>query len=415
MLKKILMPSGGQTTDEMLIARWHKAVGDAVHKGDVLFDIETDKALLEIESHAEGILLQIRYQEGELVNSGEIVAYIGDVNEKLPEEVDGSISEKWKEEKVSPHFEDQPPATIAAQDNHALAMHQENGNIKSHFQKNDNKVYASPLAKSMARNENIRLEDVAQFVSKNLLRKNDIAQYIESLKTATEADFYFIDTTSMRKTIARRMHESRAVAPHYTISIDIDMTEVMKLRKKLNDYFKKEGIKVSYNDILMKVAAKAIETYPFINSTYQGEQIKVYHDVNVGLAVGLDTGLIVPVVKQVNKKSLSAIAKANLNNIDKAKHNRLQEADINGGTITLSNLGMFGIKEFTAILNQPESCILAIGGIMEKTVVINRKIKIRDMVNITGSFDHRVIDGSLGAAFLKKIKELFENPHLLLA
>jgi pyruvate dehydrogenase E2 component (dihydrolipoamide acetyltransferase) len=172
--------------------------------------------------------------------------------------------------------------------------------------------------------------------------------------------------------------------------------------------------KITYNDFLMKIAAKAIELFPLINSSYQEEKIKIFKDVNFGLAVGLENGLIVPVVKQVNKKSLTEISIANTRNIAAAKNHKLQEQDITGGTITLSNLGMYGINNFTAIINQPESCILAVGGIIQKPVVKDQQIVVREMMNITGSFDHRIIDGTLGAAFLNKVKEIIQNPYLIL-
>jgi pyruvate dehydrogenase E2 component (dihydrolipoamide acetyltransferase) len=282
-------------------------------------------------------------------------------------------------------------------------------------QKKDLKIiYASPLAKNKAKIENISLEDIANYCSKNLIKKADIDNYIREKQSSDgKVDSYLLDTTSMRRTVAKRMKESVLTSPHYTVSVDIDMTEVIRMRKKLNDYLTDNEFKITYNDILMKIATKAIEAFPLINSSYQEEKIKVFKDINFGLAVGLENGLIVTVVKQVNKKSISEIAATNTRNIAAAKNNKLQESDITGGTITLSNLGMFGINNFTAIINQPESCILAIGGIIEKPVVIDHQIVIKEMMNITGSFDHRVIDGTLGAAFLNRLKEFLENPRLL--
>jgi len=403
MLNKIIMPSAGQTTDELLILRWYKSIGDIIKRGDILFEIETDKATISVESYTEGTLLEIKYQEGELVKIGEIVAYIGDVGEKLP------VNSKIQTGK--PDDDGYQPIMKKSEIRETKEINLE----KSQFQKDKNIIYASPLVRNIARIENIKIEDVANYVSKNLIKKDDIDNYIKNIKTLkAEEDFYLIDTTSMRETIAKRMTESISVIPHHTESIDIDMIEAVILRKKLNESIKNDGIKVSYNDILMKVAAKAIELYPLINSTYQEEKIKIYKDINFGLAVGLENGLIVTVVKQVNKKSITEIAESNIKNIEKAKINKLQESDISGGTITLSNLGMFGINNFTAIINPPESCILAVGGIIEKPVVVDREIVIRDMMNITGSFDHRVIDGALGAAFLKRVKTILENPQLLL-
>lgn len=410
MLNKILMPSGGQTTDEMVILTWNKAVGDFVKRGDILFEIETDKAILTVESFAEGTLLDIKYPAGTMVKTGEIVAYIGEAGEVLPEKTSQEI------------FQKAPPVT------ETKINHGSNGNEKTNqlqilsatktesapILQNENKWQASPLAKSRAKAENIKLEDVANYFSKSLIKKNDIENYITLTKKASQEGYYFIATHSMRRTIARRMRESASVAPHYYISMDVDMGECIELRNRLNISNKNLNVKISYNDIIMKVVAKAIESVPLINSTHQDDKIKVYKDIHCGLAVALESGLVVPVVKQVNKKSIAEIAVINTENIEKAKSNKLQESDISGGTITLSNLGMLGVNNFTAIINQPESCILAIGSIMAKTVVVNRQMVIRDIMNITGSFDHRVIDGAIGAAFLKQVKEILENPHLLL-
>ena len=402
MVQRILMPSGGQTTDEMLIQKWNKNPGDFVMRGDVLFEIETDKASMPVESFTEGTLLAIKYQEGERVKAGEIVAYIGDPGEKIPEEPEKQILKQ----------EDKKTETAVPQDNsvdnkaESPVNSQQNMDLKI--------IYASPLAKNKAKVENIKIEDIATYYSKNLIKKADIDNYIrEKQLSGGEGDYYLLDTTSIRRTIAKRMKESVSTSPHFSVSVDVDMTEVVSLRKKLNEYLTANEYNITYNDILMKVVANAIEAFPLINSNYQEEKIKVFKDINFGLVVGLENGLIVPVVKQVNKKSIAEIAEANTRNIKAAKDNKLQESDITGGTITLSNLGMYGINNFTAIINQPESCILAVGGIIEKPVVRSHQIVIKEIMNITGSFDHRVIDGTLGAAFLNRIKEILENPRLL--
>ena len=399
MIKKIIMPSGGQTTDEMLIQKWNFKQGDPVKRGDTLFEIETDKASLPVESFTDGILLAILYNEGEMVKTGKIVAYIGDPGDKIPEGAEKTM--------LGP--EEKKIETSVIQDKEVVPVI-----ITGVAQQiKDLKITASPLAKNMARIENVSLEEIANFYSKNLIKKADIDNFIREKQIPGDGGFYLIDTTSMRRTIARRMKESVLTSPHYIVSVDVDMYEIIRLRKKLNEYLKDSEIKITYNDILMKIAAKAIEAFPMINSSYQDDTIKVYRDINFGLAVGLDKGLIVPVVKQVNKKSIREIAAANNRNINAAKAGRLQESDITGGTITLSNLGMYGIDKFTAVINQPESCILAVGGIIEKPVVKNHQIVIRDMMNITGSFDHRIIDGTLGASFLNGVRELLEDPYLL--
>ena len=401
MLNKILMPSGGQTTDELVILQWEKKVGDFVRRGDILFEIETDKANLTVESFAEGTLLEIRYGEGAHVKVGETVAYIGETTDKLPS--------KDKNEQAIPEKK-QP-----IQD--SLTVIKDRDEKKAMLTKEDTKIYASPLAKSQARVENINLEDVANFVSKKLIKKDDIVKYLTHLRNGRDADTedaYFVEVTSMRKTIARRMKESVSVSPHYSISVDIDMTEVVALRRKLNDSITRVQVKISYSDFIMKVVATAIAGHPFINATFQNDRIKVYKNVNFGLATAVAAGLVVPVVKNVNNKSLSEIAQANVESIEKVRNGKIRESDISGGTITLSNLGMYGMKEFTAIINQPESCILAVGAIIEKPVSVNREVKIRDIMNITASFDHRVIDGAVGAAFLQEVKKILENPHMLM-
>jgi pyruvate dehydrogenase E2 component (dihydrolipoamide acetyltransferase) len=404
MLNKILMPSGGQTTDEMLILKWNKRVGDAVKRGDILFEIETDKAILEVESFAEGILLDVKYPESVMVKVGEVVALIGNAG-------DLEAVEKKEEKKVQVNPEAPPVVTAPAATTPAASS---NGSR--------NKILASPLAKSLARAENVDLKEVAAFSSGPMIKKADINRFLQSRKVTpaavpsitTDTDFEFVSNTNIRKTIARRMKESLSTAPHYIISIDVDMSAVIALRLRLNQHYTSGGIKLSYNDFLMRVVAIAIKDSPLVNSTYEENGIKLHRDVNIGLAVATATGIVVPVVPKVNTKTLSEIAAANIANIEKVKTGQLTESEMRGGTITISNLGMFGIDNFTAIINQPESCILAVGGISRKPVVKENEIVIRDVMNITGSFDHRVIDGAVGAPFMQKIKLLLEDPELLL-
>jgi pyruvate dehydrogenase E2 component (dihydrolipoamide acetyltransferase) len=398
------MPSGGQTTDEMLILKWNKQVGDIINKGDILFEIETDKAVLEVESFAEGKLLEISYPAGLTVKVGAVVALIGeeaDVKKSVnPDDnksmgISASVTNKTQ------------PTELIIEQTVEVAK--------------GKRILASPLAKSLAKIENIRLEDVAMTVSNSIIKKADIYQYLKNEKdtktheilNATD-EYNLLEVSSIRKTIARRMKESLSVAPHYVISVDVDMTATVALRNKLNANKQVVPAKISFNDIIMKVVAKAIERFPIINSTYNENQICVFKEVNIGLAVALEMGIIVPVVRSVNKKSILEISIANTKNIDKVKNNQISETDLKGGTITISNLGMFGIDYFTAIINQPESCILAVGSISKKPVVFGNEIVIRDIMNITGSFDHRVIDGAIGAQFLQKIREVLENPVLLL-
>jgi pyruvate dehydrogenase E2 component (dihydrolipoamide acetyltransferase) len=396
MAQKIIMPSGGQTTDEMLLLKWNKNPGDIVKKGDILFEIETDKATLSVESFTEGTLIAVCHEEGEMVKTGEVVAYIGYPGETI----DGN------------DFLAKQPVTEASQNKTTDVDYPtaEGTSMKKDFKN----VIASPLAKSKARIENIEIEDIANHFSKNIIKKDDIDNYIKEKQVGKDhGDFYFVETSAMRRTIARRMKESVSLSPHYNVSIDTDMSGVISLRRELNETLTDKDIKITYNDILMKIIAKAIESFPLINSSYQENKIKVYKDVNIGLAVSFENGLIVPVARQVNKKSIFEISVVNAGNISKAKNNKLLESDLKEGTITLSNLGNYGVTNFTAIINQPESCVLAVGAIIEKPVVKDHNLVIKEMMNITGSFDHRVIDGTLGAAFLNRVRELIQNPQLL--
>lgn len=401
MLQKILMPSGGQTTDELTLLKWNKHVGDFVKRGDILFEVETDKAVLTVESYAEGILLDALFTEGALVKTGEIVAYIGNEGDLPANYKTGKKSEDGKTHGV------QQVTTGVAQ----MHLVDEPGG------KNGSSIMASPLARNLARIENVSLEDVRRTTGDRPIKKADVNEFINKRRAHADAaspgaDHYTIELTPIRRAIARRMSESVSVAPHYVVSIDVDMTASILLRAKINSR-NNYPAKVTFNDIMMKVIAKAVERVPLVNGRFEEATIKVFRDVNIGLAVATDRGIIVPVVHKANNKSLSEIAVINASNISKVKSGSLAEADLQAGTITISNLGMFGVTSFSAIINQPESCILAVGGIMKKAVVVGDELGIRSMMNITASFDHRLIDGAAGATFLQKVKELLEEPELL--
>lgn len=401
MLTKIIMPSSGQTTNESLIVKWHKKIGDEVKRGDVLFEIETDKATMEVESYAEGYLLSINYNEGEYVSSGEIVSYIGAQGEKIPN--DSKRADVPEEDEYQPILKTEKVV-------------EEKTEVKGNVPSNEKgKVLASPAARQKAKDKNVKIEDVYSASDKQVVKHQDVVEYLKTEESGSKEEYYHIATSNMRKVIARRMQESVSTAPCFTVSMDVDVSGSTALRKTLNGYLKDEGIKVSFNDIIMKCASKAVEKFPMINSTYGEDKIKVYKNVNFGLAVGIEGGLVVPVVRETNNKSISQIARENMINIDNAKSNKLPKENMSGGTITLSNLGMFGVDNFTAIINQPESCILAVGQIAEKPVSINGQILSKQMMTITASFDHRNIDGAIGAAFLRELKILLESPELILA
>lgn len=411
-MNKIIMPSGGQTTDESEIVKWHKKVGDSVQRGDVLFEIETDKATLEVESYCEGYLRAAYYQEGDKVAAGEIVAYVGGQDEALPQEEGTKAAppeqaavqtvEEEEEEEYQPIMGKRPQADapVPPQPKAVPGPSEVQG-----------KPLASPRAKQAARENGVDLQKVAPGPL-GVIKYQNVLDYLECQK-AEQSDYEDVPLSSMRRTIARRMRESVDVAPHYTVSMDVDMGACIALRKKINDYLGGE-VKVSFNDLLAKCVAKAVEAYPLVNSSYLDDCIRMHRHVHVGLAVGVDNGLLVPVVRNVDQLSLAQIARQNTENIQKAKAGKLAPNDMSGGTITISNLGMFDVDHFTAVINQPESCILAVGRIAERAVSVDHTIVSRDMMNITASFDHRVIDGAVGAQFLRQVKRLLEQPELLL-
>lgn len=387
----ITMPPGGQTTDQSLIAGWHKKVGDPVKRGDVLFEIETDKATLEVESYCEGILRAMLYQEGDLVTTGEVVAYVGSPEEALPDQPTAETLSEPDQVDDDPAEEEYRPIIPAMPVTNALA---------------------SPKAKKAARNHGVDLAVLP--ISEKAIKYQDVMASVSSAVPVKEVtDYEVIALTQMRRTIARRMSESVSTAPHYTVSMDIDMTACMALRSRINNYLAGQS-KVAYHDLLMKCTAKAIEAFPLINASFKEEEIRRYKTVNIGLAVALDSGLVVPVVKDVDSKSLTQIAGENREHILEAQQGNLKQEEMSGGTITISNLGMFGVDHFTAVINQPESCILAVGAIIEKPVALDGQVVLRPMMNITASFDHRLIDGAVGARFLRKVRELMEQPELLL-
>ena len=387
MLTGIIMPQGGQTTSESKFVKWRKKIGDEIKRGDILFEIETDKANMEVESFAQGVLLAVYCGEGDVVPSGEIVAYIGSVGDVPPaatEKVVKAVSAEIVDSETDPAI-----------------LKTESGTL------------ASPKAKFLARGMNIKLSDLTGIVKGPVIKASDILDLSKGSKDQ-KTDAGTIALTPMRRTIARRMTESAMTIPAYNVSYDIDMTRCAEVRNLLNKTAEAQGFKVSYNDLIMKCTARAIMKYPLINASFGDEALIVHDDVNFGLAVSVEGGLLVPVLKSANRKSIMEISRENAANAEKARNGKLLLTDMQDGTITLSSLGSLGADSFNAIINPPESCILAIGRVAEKPVAIGGKIEVRLMMNLTASFDHRVIDGAYGAAFLGELKILLENPALML-
>lgn len=428
MIKEITMPAGGQTTDTSTVGTWLVKKGDKVKRGDILLEIETDKATLTVESFAKGTVLALLVEEGDRVSAGKVIAYIGDESDQpevearlggkahvqadvqIPKEEhpDTGWEGDFQREEYQPIDKKAPvlyvPAPAREEASPALSD-----------------IKAMPNAKLLAREAGISLEDIASYVKKDILKRQDVQKYVEARarvnSTGAKQDkggtsYTEVPLSQMRKTIARRMLESTQNIPSFQATVEVKMEQCIKLRKLIND--NKEGKKVSYNDILFKCIEAAIRKYPYVNASYTDAAILLHHDVNIGLAVSVDAGLVVPVVQQVNKKTIAQISKANQQNVGKAREGGLSADEMSGGTITLSNLGMYPITQFNAIINPPEVCILAVGAVEEKPEFIDGQCKPVQIMKITGSFDHRVVDGAYGAEFLTELKRIIESPALAL-
>jgi pyruvate dehydrogenase E2 component (dihydrolipoamide acetyltransferase) len=425
----VLMPRLSDTMTEGVIAAWHKKVGDSVKKGEVLADIETDKATMELESYKDGKLLYQGAKAGEKIQVNDLLCIIGkdgfDVNAvvqglknsggaqaKQPTSQDAADKQK-AEGDVS---KGGTASNIPAQQVPAPGQQQQEQVV------NEGRVLASPLAKKLATEKGVDLKYVKGTGDNGRITKTDIENYKPSSQPqvqqsqqrvaqlsvpAGQESFEEVPVSQMRKVIAKRLAESKFTAPHFYLTMSIDMDAAVTARGKLNEV---SPVKISFNDIVLKAVAVALKQHPKVNSSWLGDKIRINHHVNVGVAVAVDEGLLVPVVRFADGKSLSQIAAEVKDFAQKAKDKKLQPADWEGSTFTISNLGMFGIEEFTAIINPPDACILAIGGISQVPVVKNGTVVPGNVMKVTLSCDHRVVDGATGAAFLQTLKGLLEEP-----
>lgn len=411
MIKEITMPAGGQTTDTSMVSEWLVKEGDKVNRGDALLEIETDKATLTVESFAKGIVLAIVAEQGDELPAGAVLAYVGDENDKaeLNTKLENKTENIEKEEVLNVDEEEYQPIDLTASVRYVNQTNQEKPTLESKCEE----IKAMPNAKKIAKENGVSLSNVAQFVGKNTLKKQDVVTYLKSEKNGEQIvkNDVVIPLTKKRKVIAQRMLESSQNIPTFTASVEVNMEQCILFRKITNE--SKER-KISYNDILLKCIEAATRKYPYVNASYTEEGIVIHEDVNVGLAVGVDTGLVVPVVKNVEIKNVLQIAEENRQNIERARNGSLSIEEMTGGTITLSNLGMYPITKFTAIINPPEVCILAVGAMEDKPVLKNSLWTTVPVMTITGSFDHRVVDGAYGAQFLAELKKIVENPVLAL-
>ena len=404
MAEIIRMPKMSDTMEEGIISSWLKKVGDKVNSGDILAEVETDKATMELESYDDGVLLHIGVKNGESVPVNDVIAIIGEKGENIKEIL--KEEETKKEETKEEETKEEETITIP-----------EINDISK-----DKRLKASPLAKKIAEEKGINLTNIKGSGDGGRIIKKDIEENTEIIstqnstniilpKTIGKESFDEVPISQMRKTISKRLSESKFSSPHFYITMEINMDNCIEGRKKINET---SEVKISFNDIIIKATAAALRKHPMINSSYLEDKLRTNHHIHIGVAVAVKDGLLVPIIKFADNKSLSHISLEVKNLANKAKNKNLQPSDWEGNTFTISNLGMFGIDEFTAIINPNDSCILAVGGIKNTPIIKNGEIVPGNLMKVTLSCDHRIVDGAMGSAFLQTLKELIEDPIKIL-
>jgi len=428
----ILMPRLSDTMTEGVIADWHKKVGDMVKKGEILADIETDKATMELESYKDGKLLYVGAQKGEKIAINELLAVIGDEKKVDLQKIVAASKNKGVAGPVAaprPAGAQAAPAAGTSAPT-ASAAPASGPSVSGLSVSADGRIKASPLAKKLAAEKGIELSQVAGSGDNGRIVKKDVDGFVPGTAAAPAArtsagsvpspvagapagqvSFEEVPVSQMRKIIAKRLVESKFSAPHFYVTMTIDMDKAVESRAKLNEI---SPVKISFNDLVLKAAAIALKQHPAVNSSWMGDKIRINHHVNIGVAVAVEEGLLVPVIRFADTKSLSQIGAEVKDLAQKAKSKKLQPSDWEGNTFTISNLGMFGVDEFTAIINPPDACILAVGGIQQIPVVKNGAVVPGNVMKLTLSCDHRVVDGAKGAAFLQTLKAFLEEPLTML-
>ena len=426
MAEIIRMPRMSDTMEEGNIVAWLKKEGDRIESGQTLAEVETDKATMELDAFTDGVLLHIAVPKGPVAIDG-IIAVIGKEGEDWKAAIaaaeGGAAAASTPAQAAAPthNIPDTAPAAVAP------------------VPASDQRVKASPLARSIAKEIGVDLQTIQGSGDHGRIIKRDVEAAAQTTGTlpaapqpsaaaptpepATTAPAFHpavspdgghyddAPLSQMRKVIARRLSESKFTSPHFYLTVEINMDKAISLRTRLNEV---SPVKLSFNDLVIKAAAAALRQHPGINASWLGDKIRYHHEVNIGVAVAIEEGLLVPVIRNADIKTLSQINTEVKNQATKAKERKLQPEEMQGNTFTISNLGMFGIEEFTAIINPPDACILAVGAIVEKPIVQNGEITIGNTMKATLSCDHRVVDGAKGAQFLQTFKQILEDPIRIL-
>jgi len=416
----IRMPKMSDTMTEGVIASWLKKVGDKVKSGDILAEVETDKATMELESYEDGTLLYIGVEAGKPVPVNGIIAIIGE------EGADYQVLLNQETAKAQPIVAATETAATSVTTSTAAPVAQ--SGVSFGISTTDgSRIKASPLAKRLAKEKGLDITQIKGSGENGRIVKRDVETFVPAAApTAQESaaptvmpqrsavheeSFTELPISQMRKTIARRLSESAFTAPHFFLTVEINMDKAIAARQSMNET---SPVKISFNDLVIKACAMALRKHPMVNASWQGEKIRVNHHIHIGVAVAVEDGLLVPVVRFADTKSLSEIAAEVKELSTKAKNKKLQPADWAGNTFSISNLGMFGIEEFTSIINQPDSCILSVGAIRQVPIVADGQIRIGNVMKVTLACDHRVVDGATGAAFLQTLVQLMEDPVRML-
>jgi len=422
----VLMPRLSDTMTEGVIAAWHKNVGDKVKKGDILAEIETDKATMELESYKNGTLLYQGAAKGEKIQVNDLLCIIG---EKGKIDVDAVVAAAKGGVSSGSSTENQATASENSKAESQKVTEEPATSSEQHSNGNG-RMKASPLAKKLAKEKGIDLKSVhgsgdggrivkadvdsfspaaasSQQPTSSKQQATPVQQPVAKFTPTTEEKFIDTPNSQMRKTIARRLGESMFAAPHFYLTMEINMDNAMSARAQMNEF---SPVKISFQDMLIKACAMALRQHPAVNSSWMGDFIRTYQHIHIGSAVAVPEGLIVPVIKFADQKSFSQIAAEAKELYGKAKDKKLQPHEFSGNTFTISNLGMMDIEEFTAIINPPDSCIMAVGKIKEIVVKKGDGFSVTNVMKVTMSCDHRSVDGAVGAAFLQTVKKFMENP-----
>ena len=428
MANEITMPSMGADMTEGTIVKWLKNEGDKVSKGDKLAEIETDKTVVEMEAYDEGFLRKITSIEGSVVQVGKIIGYIGDMDEDIPEK-----AEESKETVITEETSNKIADSTSIKETNSSDSGEEVHNSTKDLQKVDItlssdsiRIKASPMAKRLANEKNISLADIKGSGPDGRITKDDVEKHVPgpSLVSSNQLsnskninlDSSDIQLNTMRQAISRVTVKSKTEIPHFQVTVEVDMTEAMKMRSDINEDIEKNGIKISVNDLVLKATINSLLKYPKWNTSFDGDKLISYSSINLGIAIALEQGLIVPAILDAQNLDLISLASKSkdLGNRARGNGDPLSNQELTSGTFSTSNLGMFGTHAFTAIIVPPQSGIIALGEVKKEAKVINDDIQIRQIMYATLSADHRVGDGAEGALLMKEFKELLEKPSRLL-